>query len=679
MKGFKGMDQEHLINDENELIYVIDLENYNLLFLNKAAKKKMGLRDEEYKEKKCYQLLHGLSEPCLCCKKNLLSSNEIYKWENCAHRKEAYYLKHKLVDWKGKLVKLETGFQAIVEENKEDSHGEIELILLQAINDLMKEADFFEAMYLVLKKIGQIYNAESVYIVEIGAGRQGKILYKWNKNADTDEKALTLQDELLIGSWNRIGRGKKWNVLSIGEALHIVPMVDIEYGDGYFAIECIDAGGKQLSHILLIGHVILNEITKKNLQNKIEYINRYDALTGVFQRKLYLEHLRGLEEKEPNMLGVLLADINGLKKINEYYGNAQGDELLQITGNFLRGQFGVDSVFRLNGDEFIVLCENIQRKDFHLKVQSLKEDFEEMNYFGVSVGYTWSEKEFDLNQLIAHAEESLYIEKQKAYVDEEAFVKRNRPKHVNELLRSIGNKEYQMYLQPKNDMNTGELIGAEALVRYMHPQMGMIPPSKFIPALERERTIRYIDFFMYEEVCKIMEQWHKKGRNLLPVSLNFSRATILERDFMEQLLSIYEKYEIPYNCIEIEITESMGELEKETLSEISTQMREKGFRVSLDDFGSQYTNMAILTIMDFDTLKLDRSLVSRLEKSQENRIVVQHVIEMCKEMGVHCLAEGVENEFQKNLLREMGCDFAQGYLFNKPLPVSSFEAHYFAN
>ncbi|WP_206459592.1 putative bifunctional diguanylate cyclase/phosphodiesterase [Anaerovorax sp. IOR16] len=674
------MNRKRLMNEQDDLIYVNDLKTQEILFINDAAKMRMGLKDIDCLEKKCYQLIQGLSKPCACCENHLLTSNETYKWDYANHFMEGnYLLRHKLVEWNGQLARMEIAIENTKEENnnQSDLRCNIELILLQAIHDLTQKEDFFGAMELVLNRIGQSYGAQSVYVVEINHTNHGEILYGWCKNSNDKKISLNTQDSLILESWDYLSGGKQWNVLSIGDTLHIVPMVDVEYGDGYFAIECVCEELETLSDILLIGHIILNEITKRRLQNQIEYINNYDALTGTFRRSLYLNHLKHIEEKEPSSMGVLLANINGLKKVNEYYGNEYGDKVVRATGSILIDQFGNKCVFRLSGDEFVVLCENINKKNFHLKVQAVKEEFSQMDHLGVSIGYTWAEEEFELTQLIDHADELMYIEKQQFYTNEEFSIKRNRPKHVKELLKSIENKEYEMYLQPKNDMITGELIGAEALVRYIHPQNGVIPPSKFIPTLERERTIRYIDFFMYEEVCKMMEQWHKQGRKLLPVSLNFSRATILERDFMEQLLLIYGKYDIPYNCIEIEITESMGELEKETLAEISAQMKSEGFAVSLDDFGSEYTNMAILTIMDFDTLKLDRSLVSRLEKSEENRIVVQHVIEMCKEMGVRCLAEGVENENQKKLLREMGCDFAQGYLFNKPLPVSSFEAHYY--
>ena len=178
---------------------------------------------------------------------------------------------------------------------------------------------------------------------------------------------------------------------------------------------------------------------------------------------------------------------------------------------------------------------------------------------------------------------------------------------------------------------------------------------------------------MLEEVCKLIAGWKARGRQLVPVSVNFSRITLLERDLFQILSDIQRRYDIPYHLVTIEITESIGDIEHKVIESIGLRLRDAGFKISLDDFGSDYANMSILSIIHFDEVKLDKSLIDHLVDSETNKTVVQCIVGMCRSLNVECVAEGVETREQLELLKSFGCTVIQGYYYSKPVEVGEFE------
>ena len=200
-----------------------------------------------------------------------------------------------------------------------------------------------------------------------------------------------------------------------------------------------------------------------------------------------------------------------------------------------------------------------------------------------------------------------------------------------------------------------------------------MPPGKFIPALEKNNLIRYIDLFVFEEVCKVLQKWDRMGVESPMISLNFSRKTLLEDHLIDMMEETVSKYQVDKNLIEIEITEDLADVGKTIVYQMVKHIRHAGFRVSLDDFGTNYSNLSILSELEFDTLKIDRSLIHSLESEEKNRIILRNVIQMCKELKVSIIAEGVESERQRDILMRLGCLLIQGYLYSKPIPVHEFE------
>ena len=276
------------------------------------------------------------------------------------------------------------------------------------------------------------------------------------------------------------------------------------------------------------------------------------------------------------------------------------------------------------------------------------------------MGSSWSGDEPDVSGLMNHADQLMYIAKQNYYKTTYNLSKHYRPETYQQLMEALKENRFTVYIQPKADLESGRILGGEALIRYLHPQMGVIPPARFVPVLENEHLIRVIDLFVLDEVCQMQQRRQRQSRNAAVLSLNFSRLTLLEENMALEVEKILSRYDFDPSLIEIEITETVGEIEKETLRTVIQSLKRLHLRISLDDFGTKYTNLSMLTVADFDVLKLDRSLIQGLVDSAQNQIIVASIISMCHQLGVSVIAEGVETEAQRDKLRQLGCSLGKG-------------------
>ena len=245
-----------------------------------------------------------------------------------------------------------------------------------------------------------------------------------------------------------------------------------------------------------------------------------------------------------------------------------------------------------------------------------------------------------------------------------------------DIREAIAKGSFRTFLQPKAEAATGRVCGAEALIRYQDEKYGVVPPGRFLPGIERAGLIRHIDLFVLEDVCRLLKSWMGKGWTPFPISLNYSRATILEPGILEETNRIVERYGIAKELIEIEVTESISSIDSVSLQDIVTRFVEAGYHMALDDFGAEYSNIYVLYSLDIHSLKLERRIVGDVYHDSRARMVVESLIGICKRLGIACVAEGVETAEQFEALREMGCALIQGYYLNKPLSEKDFETQY---
>lgn len=241
------------------------------------------------------------------------------------------------------------------------------------------------------------------------------------------------------------------------------------------------------------------------------------------------------------------------------------------------------------------------------------------------------------------------------------------------LTAEIKNGKFTVLLQPKINLQTGQVSGAEALVRKLDPFGEIISPGRFIPLYEKEGIVQAVDYHVLETVCKTMKGWKAANIAFPTISTNFSRITIIDKNFVENICKICRQYEISPKMIDIEITERVSEIGLQALIALVKRLHKLGFHVSLDDFGTEYSNLITLASIDFDTIKIDKSIVDHIVTNAKARIIVEHVIQIGKALDqTELVAEGIETNEQFQVLKQLHCDAGQGYYFSKPLSISEF-------
>ncbi len=249
----------------------------------------------------------------------------------------------------------------------------------------------------------------------------------------------------------------------------------------------------------------------------------------------------------------------------------------------------------------------------------------------------------------------------------------------DDMERALVNKEFKLYLQPKISTVEEQLAGAEALVRWIHPTEGFIPPNKFIPIFEQNGFILKLDDYMLEEVSRQQSEWIEQGRKIVPISVNISRAHFTRENLAEHIVEIVDKYGVPHSVIELELTESAFFDDKQTLLNTVKSLREAGFLVSMDDFGAGYSSLNSLKELHLDILKIDADFFRGVGEEERGMLIVSEVIDLAKKLDMKIVAEGIESREQVDFLTEQECDLIQGYFFAKPMPINEFEEKYKEN
>lgn len=244
-----------------------------------------------------------------------------------------------------------------------------------------------------------------------------------------------------------------------------------------------------------------------------------------------------------------------------------------------------------------------------------------------------------------------------------------------DLKKSINRQAFEVYFQPKLDINSNSICGAEALVRWKRGNKLMVGPDVFIPILEKNGFIRKLDFFVLSEVCKNINYWQKHQMQVVPIAINVSRAYILEKYFIEKWVQVLEDYEVEPKNIQIEITESISLEDAKELIKVVNVLKQKGFSVAMDDFGTGYSSLNLLKDLPIDVIKLDKGFVEESNLSSKSKTIIAYVIEMLHQMNIKVVAEGVETREQMEFLKQLKCDMIQGYYFARPMCVEEYEKY----
>ncbi len=428
-------------------------------------------------------------------------------------------------------------------------------------------------------------------------------------------------------------------------------------------------------------------------EKEVKRVTEFDTLTGLMKEDTFIDAATGIVGELGNVsrLAVVYADISNFKYINEAYGYNVGDSILVDMAEFIsKNVQGVLCSGRFYSDNILCIKEFTKDTEVkrvveviddigHLLAQFLRRKYS-INGISVNAGiYIIPDNKADILQSISNANMARKIAKSTktsrcVVFNPEMFERRKRQiKYIQELDDAIKNEEFCVYLQPKVSGSENRLVGAEALVRWKKPDGTMIYPDEFIPAFEKGGSIVKIDFFVYEKVMAYMRKRLDEGKKVVPISMNVSRMHLQTSDFVKKFKALLDKYKVPTQYLELELTESIYLENLASFSDTMDELRSMGIKLSMDDFGSGYSSLNALNDLKIDLLKIDRIFMRDENLRESDKTIIRFIIAMAKNLSMQVLCEGVETDAQRKFLIEAGCDIHQGYLYSKPVDMTVFD------
>jgi diguanylate cyclase (GGDEF)-like protein len=425
---------------------------------------------------------------------------------------------------------------------------------------------------------------------------------------------------------------------------------------------------------------------RNQAQEWLKYLARYDPLTDLPNRNLLYERLEEeiiSHRRDRKSLALMLMDLDAFKEINDTMGHQAGDLLLQEVGRRLQGTLRKhDTVARLGGDEFGVLLTGVTEDSASFAAGKLLKALERPFVIGdltvdvrASIGIVFFPKHGDdRDTLLRRADVAMYLAKQSAnsyviYSPERDSYSPERLGLMAELHRAIDQKQLFLVYQPKIDLVTGTTIGVEALVRWQHPKLGLIPPDQFIPMAERTGFIKLLTMWGLQTALDQSRTWLKQEFRV-PVSVNLSARILHDGHFHDRVAELLDSHGIGAEQLELEITESVIMADPAHALDILTRISRMGVALSIDDFGTGYSSLAYLKKLPVNAVKIDKSFVIQMTADQNDAQIVRSTIDLAHNLGLKVIAEGVENREVWDRLLELGCDEAQGYYMSRPLPAA---------
>ncbi|HLO61984.1 MAG TPA: EAL domain-containing protein [Azonexus sp.] len=451
-----------------------------------------------------------------------------------------------------------------------------------------------------------------------------------------------------------------------------------------------DAQGEILHYVGIFSDISI----VKESQKRIEYLATHDELTGLPNRALYVDRLKQAIAKAnrgKTQVAVMFVDVDNFKIINDSMGHDVGDLLLrQVSGRLSECVRAGDTVARFGGDEFTILLENTRPTEVSATAEriinqlSLPHVLEERNvYTTVSIGICmYPEDGADTQTLLKSADVAMYRAKDSGknnfqfFTEELKALTSERMFYASDLRQALEHGQLYLVYQPQIDMQTGLVVGLEALLRWRHPERGLIPPDRFIPVAEETGLIEVVGEWVLESVCRQIGAWKSVDLEVPRISVNISSRQLRKAHFPEKVERLLSKYGLNSRCLALEFTEHALLENVDYVLAMITQLKSLGLHLSLDDFGTGYSSLSYLKRYSLDEIKIDRSFVDGISHKSHDRAIASAIIAMANALDIRVVAEGVETEDQKITLLASGCAVAQGYLFSHPLPVGEIELHF---
>lgn len=569
----------------------------------------------------------------------------------------------------------------------------VEKKLLDCIENLIMNDDFTAAVNSVLTTILEYYDADRTYIFE----------FQWKENLTRNtyeicRDGISPQIENLqtvpvdvVARWVDSFEDQEQNtIIFIGDvdALKDDPTHRLEYDylhpqgiksliavpifingklHGFHGIDNPRSHMDALTLLTQLTYIIANELQKRLLTEALTKKSYQDPLTGLNNRLAYdemLEHLRGKEFP----VGVGFLDINGLKWINDTLGHDMGNKVIQKICTILNEHIEQQYIYRISGDEFVMIWPDVDYKVFMSAAKKLEAAlFAEKNI--ASFGFVWG-KEEDTGIAVRKAEKAMQTAKNKFYAAN-VELKNSRPGYLDALLQEFRDSTFIPYLQPLYSIQYNRVYGAEVLVRKIDPHGNIHTPVEFISIMECEHMISMVDFTMLRQACELIQKWKPVWPDIV-LNVNFSRNTLMEPDFLERIDQILSETGADPAQLIFEITESSQNIQLESLCSLLDEVKQRGISLAIDDLGTEAACLEMLYLPQISVAKIDKSLIDKAEHIDREQIVIRHLVDLCHDLNMRCVAEGIETDSQIELLKKLGCDKLQGYKIGKPMLPEDF-------
>jgi diguanylate cyclase (GGDEF)-like protein len=446
----------------------------------------------------------------------------------------------------------------------------------------------------------------------------------------------------------------------------------------------------------VLKHRVRRMLQAANAQRRIQHLAYHDALTGLPNRMLFMDRIDqaiSRAQREEGQFALLFIDIDHFKVINDSMGHDAGDQLLNLISGRLRDVLRKsDTVARLGGDEFTVIIEYLQHPDDVIQITknilSTLDFPAEINgkevYVGGSIGIAMYPQDGEnFGVLLKNADTAMYKAKElgrntfQFYASEMSHKAMQRLELENQIRTALKEEQFEVYYQPKVDLQNNECIGVEALVRWNHPQRGFISPDDFVPLAEEIGLITQLDEWVMKTACLQFMQWKQQGYPLQNLSVNISSRHFKEGNLIEYCTTLLEMTGIAAECLEIELTESALVDNYSNAKYILDKLHTMGLRIALDDFGTGYASMAYLKEFPFDTVKIDRSFIRDIPQDYEDAAIVTAMIQLSQALKLNIVAEGIETDQQRHFLYDNACGYGQGYLWSRPVSAADLNCDNF--
>ena len=453
---------------------------------------------------------------------------------------------------------------------------------------------------------------------------------------------------------------------------------------------CLDLGVADFVLKPVSKQIVLNRVKQmrhmRDSMTMLEQLEK-DSLTGLYAKEFFYRRVsQHLKENPDGEFVMWVTDIQGLKIINERYGIETGDEVLRLFTASDKRFDGFILGGRIEGDKFAALIteEALVSVKKYATLPDVDIKFPVPNVV-IKHGVYHIRRRSTLEPQGMYDRALLALQTVKdrfgiyyAEYNDELRKDLLMRRQVADLAQpALDGHQFVVYYQPKYDIRRGETSGAEALVRWIHPELGFMNPGCFISQFEKNGFIKQLDFYVWEEVCKALSEWNKNGMPIVPVSVNVSRRNYENEDMVDRMIALVDRYGIDHSYFHVEVTESAYSDNPQAITRMVRKLHDSGFTVELDDFGSGYSSMSALSELSLDVMKLDMSLIQN-DDPKSDRSVLQFSLQLAKMMNLKTVAEGVETEEQVQRISSLGGDYIQGFFYSKPLPKTEFEI-YLAN